>query len=253
MASQNYYSLNSPMGSMSSYQSFNSMFSNQAPQGSYGGGNFSYSDFQRSTSMNQALQGPGGSSNYSYSDFQRSTSMNSYQCPPTPPAPPAQCGWSDTGVSDNKGSIDLGQYKIDLDKSNSSMLLTDKANNISTKLWGDPHIDFNSGSDSQTSGMFNGSMTFDLPDNTTIGVHTQPGDGGVSYADGLTITRGNQAYSVTGLSEKNPAGLSVQKSNGFAELQNLPQDGPRLMATGSGTGWVNEQSHQMARASDFSA
>lgn len=232
MASQNYYSLNSPMGSMSSYQSFNSMFSSQAPQGSYGGGNFSYSDFQRSTSM------------------------NSYQCPPTPPmppAPPAQCGWSDTGVSDNKGSIDLGQFKIDLDKSNSSMLLTDKANNIATRLWGDPHIDFNSGSDSQTSGMFNGSMTFDLPDNTTIGVHTQPSDGGVSYADGLTITRGNQAYSVTGLSEKNPAGLSVQKSNGFAELQNLPQDGPRLMATGSGTGWVNEQSHQMARASDFSA
>lgn len=229
LASTNYYSLDSPMGSMSSYQSFNSMVSNQASQGSFGG------------------------SNFSYSDFQRSTSMSSYQCPPMPPAPPSQSAWSDTGVSGNKGSIDLGQFKLDLDKSNSSMLLTDKANNISTKLWGDPHIDFNAGSNNQTSGMFNGSMTFDLPDNTTIGVHTQPSSGGVSYADGLTITRGDQAYTVTGLSQKNPAGLSVQRSNGFAELQNQPQDGPRLMATGSGTGWVNEQTLQMAKASDFSA
>ncbi|MDR5760164.1 DUF1521 domain-containing protein [Caballeronia sp. LZ035] len=230
MSSSNYYSLNSPMGSMSSFQSFNSMFANQAPQGSNGG------------------------SNFSYSDFQRSTSMNSYQCPPTPPAPPTQSAWSDTGVNNNQSSIDLGQYKLDLDKAHSSMMLTDKTNNIATKVWGDPHIDFNSGSGNQTSGMFNGSLTFDLPDNTTIGVHTQPIDGGVSLADSLTITRGNQAYNVTGLSEQNPAPLSVERSNnGFAAWQNQPQDGPHLMATNSGTGWVNEQTHQMAKASDFNA
>ncbi|MDR5782067.1 DUF1521 domain-containing protein [Caballeronia sp. LZ065] len=226
MSSSNSYSLNSPMGSMSSYQAFNSMFSNQAAQGSSGGANFSYSDFMRSTSM------------------------NSYQFPPTPT--PTQSAWSDTGVNNNQSSIDLGQYKLDLDKAHSSMMLTDKASNIATKVWGDPHIDFNSGSDQKTSSLFNGSMTFDLPDNTTIGVHTQPGDGGVSFADGLTITRGNDAYNVTGLSERNSAPLSVERSNnGFAAWQNQPQDGPHLMATNSGTGWVNEQTHQMAKASDF--
>jgi hypothetical protein len=221
----NYYSANSPMGSMSSYQSFNSVVSNQSFQTSYGSGNFSYSDFQRSTSFNSNLG----------------------------PRPP-QSNWTDTGVSGGQSSIDLGQYKVDLNKGDSSITLTDKNNNTSTKVWGDPHIDFNANSGNKTSGMFNGSLTFDLPDNTTIGIRTQPGSGGsVSYADSMTIARGRDAYTVTGLSEQNSAPLNVQRSNGFAASRDLPQDGPRLMSTSTGTGWINEQTHQMAKASDFNA
>jgi hypothetical protein len=224
-SSMNYYSANSPMGNMSSYQSFNSLVSNQGAQMPYGNGNFSYSDFQRSTSF------------------------NSTSCPYPP-----QSNWTDTGVSNGKSSIDLGQYKVDLNKGDSSITLTDKNNNTSTKVWGDPHIDFNANSGNKTSGMFNGSLTFDLPDNTTIGIRTQPGSGGsVSYADSMTIARGRDAYTVTGLSEQNSAPLNVQRSNGFAASRDLPQDGPRLMSTSTGTGWINEQTHQMAKASDFNA
>ena len=92
----------------------------------------------------------------------------------------------------------------------------------------------------KSTAMFNGPMTFMLPDNTKVTVGTQPAanNKSVSYADQVTITRGNQAYQVTGLSEQNKAGLSVQKSRDGRALDAAAPDGytvrpPATAAAGS--------------------
>src|SRR4051794_9498760 len=49
--------------------------------------------------------------------------------------------WSNTQVQNNRASIDLGNYAIDLNKSDSSLVLTNKQTGSTTKISGDPHID----------------------------------------------------------------------------------------------------------------
>ncbi|ALL66370.1 Protein of unknown function (DUF1521) [Paraburkholderia caribensis MBA4] len=156
-----------------------------------------------------------------------------------------QTNWSDTAVKDNKSSIDLGEYKLDLNKKDSSMTLTNKQNGDATKIWGDPHIDTNG-----TSGMFKGPLTFDLPDHTKVTVGTQA-QGNASYADNVTITRGNEAYSVKGLSEKDSSPLTVERSHNGRELDAQTPDGYTLVANGNGKGWIDPQTGRAPTAADF--
>ncbi|WP_321888525.1 DUF1521 domain-containing protein, partial [Paraburkholderia bannensis] len=78
--------------------------------------------------------------------------------------------WSDSGVNGNTAQVNLGNYTLDFNKSNSSMNLTNNQTGNKTKVWGDPHIDLNAGTSKQTSGMFNGPLTFTLPDHTHVSV-----------------------------------------------------------------------------------
>lgn len=162
--------------------------------------------------------------------------------------------WSDTGVSGNKAAINLGSYTLNFDKSNSSMVLTDARTGNQTKIWGDPHIDLNDGTANKSSGMFNGPLTFNLPNHTRVSVGTQPAgnNSNVSYADNVTITQGNRAYVVNGLSEQDSTPLTVQRSrDGFALSQQVPQDSMNLYATRGGTGWINAATQAPVKASDF--
>ncbi|WP_250528542.1 DUF1521 domain-containing protein [Caballeronia sp. GAWG2-1] len=225
-------------------------------------------------SSQQMSRGPDGfsrsasSANYSYferesprqdmqySSMQSSSYLNRMRGDACDGAAGQQSQWSDTGVHDGKSSIDLGDYKLDFDKSKSSINLTDEKTGNQTKVWGDPHIDLNSGTPNQTSGMFNGSIDFNLPDHTRVSIGTTPANGNsnVSFADNVTVTQGNRAYVVKGLSEQDSAPLSVQRSqDGFALAQQTPRDGMNLFASSSGTGWINAQTHQAVTASDFKA
>lgn len=182
----------------------------------------------------------------------------------TPPAPTPRCGcddsskteqaqWTNTPVANNKTSVDLGDYKLDFSKSNSSMLLTDKKTGDTTNIYGDPHIEQHANGTNKTSAMFNGPMTFMLPDNTKVTVSTQAAKNNpsVSYADQVTITRGNQAYQVTGLSQENQAGLSVQKSKDGRALDAATPDGYTIVAARNGTGWVDPTTGKQPTADDF--
>lgn len=164
-----------------------------------------------------------------------------------------QTQWSNTEVSGNKASIDLGDYKLNFDKADSSMSMTNTKTGDTTKVWGDPHIDQHANSSSKTSAMFNGPMTFQLPDNTKVTVGTQPGTNNksVSYADQVTITHGNQAYQVTGLSQQNSAGLSVQKSHDGQALDAAAPDGYTLQANADGSGWIDPTTGKQPTANDF--
>ncbi|MEM5369477.1 DUF1521 domain-containing protein [Paraburkholderia azotifigens] len=155
--------------------------------------------------------------------------------------------WSNTCVQNGKSTIDLGDYKLDLNKSDSSMLLTNKKTGETTKVWGDPHID-NNGS----SNMFKGPMSFNLQDGTKITVGTK-GDGNVTYADKLTITKGNDAYVVNGLSEKNGAPLTVQREGNGRLLDAQTPDGYELVANRNGKGWIDPATGHAPTAADFKA
>jgi hypothetical protein len=154
-----------------------------------------------------------------------------------------QAQWSNTAVCNNKASINLGDYKLDFDKSNSTMVMTNNTTGDKTMIYGDPHLtQHQSGSNSNSStAMFNGPMTFTLPDNTKVTVNSQPDpkNKSISYADQVTITRGNQAYEVTGLSAQDKSGLSVQKSNNGRALDAATPDGFTLVAARDGSGFIN--------------
>ncbi|MEW9583582.1 DUF1521 domain-containing protein [Paraburkholderia sp. DGU8] len=157
-----------------------------------------------------------------------------------------QNNWSNTQVQNNKASIDLGNYTIDLNKSDSSLVLTNKQTGSTTKISGDPHIDTNG-----TSGTFKGSLTFDLPDQTKVTVGTQA-QGSVSYADQVTITQGNKAYVVNGLSQLDGNPLTVQSSHNGRQLDQQTPDGYALVANSAGTGWIDPQTGLAPTAADFS-
>ncbi|WGS51094.1 DUF1521 domain-containing protein [Paraburkholderia sp. D15] len=164
-----------------------------------------------------------------------------------------QTQWTDTGVSGKKASIDLGDYKLDFDKAKSSMLLTDKRTGDQTSIHGDPHLDQHANSKGKTSNMFNGTMTFQLPDSTKVTVGTQPAKGNskVSFADNVTITKGNQAYQVKGLSQQNSAPLTVQRSNDGRALDNATPHGYTVVANPNGNGFVDPATGRQPTAADL--
>ena len=180
--------------------------------------------------------------------------------PPPPasrcPQPPRNCpsgdSWSNTPVKDNKTSVDLGAYQLNFDKKDSSITMRNNSTGDTTKIWGDPHIDLHDGTSKKTSGMFNGPMTFNLPDNTKVTVSTKSGgNSGVTYADQVTITRGKDAYQVSGLSEKNSSPLSIERSREGRALDALTPDGYSLVANRSGTGWIDPNTGKEPTKADF--
>lgn len=185
---------------------------------------------------------------------------NSRQCDRTPPRDDHDRGsdrddtqWTNTAVNNNSASIDLGNYKLNFNKADSSMTMTNAKTGDTTKIYGDPHIDQHANSGSKSSAMFNGPLTFKLPDDTKITVGTQAAKNNpkISYADDVTITRGNQAYAVKGLSEQNSAGLTVQKSRDGRQLDAATPDGYTLEAARNGKGWIDPTTGKQPTQSDF--
>ncbi len=164
-----------------------------------------------------------------------------------------QTQWSNTTVANNKASIDLGNYKLDFNKADSSMVMTNAKSGDTTKIWGDPHLTQHVNGANSSTAMFNGPMTFMLPDDTKVTVGTQPAanNKSVSFADQVTITHGKQAYQVTGLSEQNKAGLDIQKSNNGRALDAAAPDGYTVQAARDGSGWINPATGKALTADDI--
>ncbi|MFL9869824.1 DUF1521 domain-containing protein [Paraburkholderia fungorum] len=152
-----------------------------------------------------------------------------------------QAQWSNTAVCNDKASINLGNYTLDFNKADSSMVMTNTKSGDATKIWGDPHLTQHANAANSSSAMFNGPMTFMLPDDTkvTVGTQTAANNKNVSFADQVTITHGNQAYQVTGLSEQNKSGLNIQKSNNGRALDAATPDGYTVLAARNGSGWID--------------
>ncbi len=201
----------------------------------------SYSSSQQSSWSNSQVKNEKSCSSSQQSNWNNSQSLNNKSN-----STGQNSSWSNTAVQNNASSINLGDYSIALQKSDSSLLLTNNQTGNTTKVWGDPHLDTNG-----TSTMFNGSLTFDLPDNTKVTVGTQP-QGSVSYADQVTITQGNKAYVVNGLSQVDGNPLTVERSGNGRQLDQQTADGYTLIANSAGTGWIDPLTGKAPTAADIS-
>ncbi|WP_213306503.1 DUF1521 domain-containing protein [Paraburkholderia sacchari] len=159
--------------------------------------------------------------------------------------------WSDTGVNDKKSSIDLGDYKMDLDKSDSSLTLTDAKTGNQTKVWGDPHIDFDANTGAKKSTMVNGPISFSLPGDKQVFVGTQPsGSDGPSFASDVYVVQGDRAYEVHGLNQNDaetPLSVQYVPSGGSALAQQVPPGANNYIATSGGM--IDASTNQPARDS----
>ncbi|OUS27684.1 hypothetical protein A9Q99_14705 [Gammaproteobacteria bacterium 45_16_T64] len=103
-----------------------------------------------------------------------------------------------TWVVDGNRSIALDNgYELSFSDTRQEWYIKDDQGN-QTRIWGDPHVDEDGANG--TDWDFKHDATFVLKDGTkiTVGTELSP-NGRVSYSDTLTITKGNQQVSVTGI------------------------------------------------------
>lgn len=124
------------------------------------------------------------------------------------------CGCGQLSVNGN--TVNTGRYTIAASKDNGGTLtVTDNQTGKNFKVWGDPHITTDKG---DTTDFQHAPATFKLPDGTEITV-TPTDNSGVNTIDHVTITKGNDAATMTGFKDGN------------LQTQHLPGEGRYLDAT----------------------
>lgn len=156
--------------------------------------------------------------------------------------------------SGDQAHIDLGNYTLDLNKADSSFVLTNKATGETTRIWGDPHFEING----QQIGMFKGPMTLNLDDGTKITIYPKSSTDGknVSYTNQLVITRGDRALGVTGLDQQTGDPLNIaQTPVGGRLIDLLAPDGTEVYENAGGQGassWLELQGFSLQSISSES-
>lgn len=167
----------------------------------------------------------------------------------TPSFQPAQ-QWSAQMEGQGKASIDLGDgYSLDIDESSSEVVITNADTGETTRIWGDPHVSV----DGKHVYDFWGTTTFTLENGTKITINTEAAanNPNVYYAEKLTITKGDQAIVVDGVSELTKGDLSVSMSNNGEFLDAVTRDGFVLEENATGSGWRSELSGNVATQADL--
>ncbi len=148
--------------------------------------------------------------------------------------------WSASEVKDGKGQIDLGSNVLKFDEKDSSMKLENKQTGQTTSVWGDPHLKLPASQGGKDM-MFRGPLTFRLDDKTRITLQTEQAKNNpnVTYTDKVTVTRGNQAYVVNGLSEQKKGDLTIERKHNGRELSKTTPTGYELREKQDGSGWIS--------------
>lgn len=158
----------------------------------------------------------------------------------TKPAPANPAGeWTVNRTGDNRATIDLGRYTLDLNDHNSEMVLHNKETGETTRIWGDPHFDYNG----ERVGDFYGTLTLSLEDGTKITIDTTPweaGGNGMTLSSRLTITQGDRAIVVDGLDQNTTNDLQITEyPSGFGGyVDALRPDGTVIYENPEGDGWL---------------
>lgn len=158
---------------------------------------------------------------------------------PVRPAEPVQQVWSVERIGDHAAVIDLGRYELRLNDHNSELVLFNRETDETTRIWGDPHFDFNG----QRVGDFYGTLTLSLEDGTKITIDTVPwdrGTAGQTLSNRLTITNGSQAIVVENLDQNTRNDLVINEfPNGFGQLVDFARpDGTIIYENPEGGGWL---------------
>jgi len=164
------------------------------------------------------------------------------------PEPEAQ--FTATTGGDGKASIDLGDgYTLKLNENSSEATITNANTGETTRIWGDPHVEV----DGKHAFDFYETTTFTLDNGTKITVDTQaaPDNPNVFYSEKLTITRGDQAVVVEGLSELEKGDLSITLGGDAEALDAAQHDGFVLEENATGAGWRSSYTGEVATQKDL--
>jgi hypothetical protein len=160
--------------------------------------------------------------------------------------------WNAQLQGQGKGSIDLGDgYTLDLDENNSQITIHNEETGETTKIWGDPHVDV----DGKHAFDFAGTTTFTLENGTKITINTEQwkGNPDAYVASKVTITKGDQAIVVDGISQNKLGDLNVSMSNNGRAIDAATRDGFVLNENASGSGWRSDLTGKVATQDDLNA
>jgi hypothetical protein len=166
------------------------------------------------------------------------------------PEPAAQ--WSASLNGEHTGSIDLGDgYTLQLDERNSEITVRNAETGETTRIWGDPHVEI----DGKQAYDFWGTTTFTLENGTKITIDTEQfGANPDAYvASQVTITKGDQAIVVDGISQNQLGDLEISMSDNGRAIDNATRDGFVLNENASGAGWRSDLTGQVATQADLDA
>lgn len=165
-------------------------------------------------------------------------------------APAAGAQWTASLEGEHQASIDLGDgYTLQLDERNSEIVIKNAETGETTRIWGDPHVDV----DGKRAFDFWGTTTFELENGTKITIDTEEWSKNPDafLASKVTITKGDQAIVVEGLSQNDLGDLSLSMSNNGEMIDMMTRDGFVLDENASGSGWRSELTGEIATQADL--
>lgn len=165
---------------------------------------------------------------------------------------PVSQAWTATMPSDGKAQVDLGDgYTLEFNEAKSQILIHNANTGETTNIWGDPHIDWNG--DGHTDADFWGTTTFQLDNGVKITIDTEPwkGNENAYVASKVTITKGDNAVVVDGVSQNELGDLSVTQSSNGRLVDLLTDDGFTVLENPFGEGWLNAETGLPATQADF--
>ena len=161
-----------------------------------------------------------------------------------------QAQWTVNTGSNGHASIDLGDgYSMQLNENNSEITITNAATGETTQIWGDPHVNVNG----EHAFDFWGTTTFTLENGTKITIDTEQyaKNPDAYLASKVTITKGDQAIVVDGISQNQLGDLSISMSQDGEAIDAATRDGFVLEENATGAGWRSQLSGDVATQKDL--
>ena len=162
---------------------------------------------------------------------------------------PSQPKFTATMPESGKAEIDLGDGNtLSINEAGSEVVIRDADGNA-TRIWGDPHVDYNG----KHIGDFWGTTTFVLENGTKITINTEKSTwNDATYAEQIVVTRGDQALVVDGISEVNKGDLSVSLGGSGYALDAAHDDGLVINENdAASTGWDSAITGAAVGQTDF--
>jgi len=166
--------------------------------------------------------------------------------------PQPQARWTASTGANGHASIDLGDgYTLQLNENASEISIANANSGETTRIWGDPHVEVNG----RHVFDFAGTTTFTLDNGTKITINTEQyaANPDAYVASKVTITKGDQAIVVDGISQNERGDLSINMSNNGRRIDAMTRDGFVLEENASGTGWNSSLTGHAATQADLNA
>jgi hypothetical protein len=164
-------------------------------------------------------------------------------------AAPSQPKFTAAMPESGKAEIDLGDGNtLSINEAGSEIVVRDADGNA-TRIWGDPHVDYNG----KHIGDFWGTTTFVLENGTKITINTEKSSwNDMTYAEQVVVTRGDQALVVDGVSELTKGDLKVSLGGDGYTLDAAHDDGLVINENdAAGSGWDSSITGGAVGQADF--